>query len=92
MGQQPIVNQHSSPADKIALFRALFRGREDVYPHRREYGPIFYARSAFVEVLKKSGIPYVKDVMRHTFGTMPWAMHRNEGETAITRWATRSKP
>lgn len=36
MGQQPIVDQHSAPADKIALFRALFRGREDVYPRRFE--------------------------------------------------------
>lgn len=31
-----MVDQSSAPADKIALFRALFRGREDVYPHRFE--------------------------------------------------------
>src|SRR5437667_1328188 len=30
------VTQHSSPALKIALFRSLFRGREDVYPRRFE--------------------------------------------------------
>jgi superfamily II DNA or RNA helicase/very-short-patch-repair endonuclease len=30
------VNQHSSPDAKIALFRSLFRGREDVYPRRFE--------------------------------------------------------
>ena len=30
------VNQASLPADKIALFRSLFRGREDVYPRRFE--------------------------------------------------------
>ena len=30
------VNCHSSPADKIALFRSLFRGRTDVYPQRFE--------------------------------------------------------
>jgi hypothetical protein len=30
------VNLHSPPAEKIALFRALFRGREDVYPLRFE--------------------------------------------------------
>ena len=30
------VNRYSSPTDKIALFRALFRGREDVYPRRFE--------------------------------------------------------
>jgi superfamily II DNA or RNA helicase len=31
-----MVNQHSSPDDKVALFRSLFRGREDVYPRRFE--------------------------------------------------------
>lgn len=30
------VNHHSSVNDKIALFRSLFRGREDVYPRRFE--------------------------------------------------------
>ena len=30
------VTRHSSPADKIALFRSLFRGREEVYPRRFE--------------------------------------------------------
>ena len=31
-----IVNQHSSAEAKVALFRSLFRGREDVYPRRFE--------------------------------------------------------
>ena len=31
-----MTNRCSSPADKIALFRSLFRGREDVYPQRFE--------------------------------------------------------
>src|SRR5437667_11262907 len=31
----PVTNQ-SPPAAKIALFRSLFRGREDVYPRRFE--------------------------------------------------------
>ena len=31
-----LVHQLSSAADKIALFRSLFRGREDVYPRRFE--------------------------------------------------------
>lgn len=31
-----MVTQHSSPEEKIALFRSLFRGREDVYPRRFE--------------------------------------------------------
>src|SRR3954465_11881919 len=30
------VTNQSSPEEKIALFRALFRGREDVYPRRFE--------------------------------------------------------
>lgn len=32
----PIVDQNASPEAKIALFRSLFRGREDVYPRRFE--------------------------------------------------------
>ena len=31
-----IVDQHASPEAKIALFRSLFRGRDDVYPRRFE--------------------------------------------------------
>src|SRR5213080_569763 len=31
----PVTNQ-SPPAAKIALFRSLFRGREDIYPRRFE--------------------------------------------------------
>ena len=31
-----LVQQLSSPDEKIALFRSLFRGREDVYPRRFE--------------------------------------------------------
>jgi len=30
------IDNHSSPEDKIALFRSLFRGRDDVYPRRFE--------------------------------------------------------
>jgi hypothetical protein len=32
--QQVGVNQRSPAEAKIALFRSLFRGREDVYPRR----------------------------------------------------------
>ena len=31
-----LVHHHSSPEAKIALFRSLFRGRDDVYPRRFE--------------------------------------------------------
>jgi len=34
--QQVRVNQHSPAEAKIALFRSLFHGREDVYPRRFE--------------------------------------------------------
>jgi hypothetical protein len=34
--RQPLVHQLSAPEEKIALFRSLFRGREDVYPRRFE--------------------------------------------------------
>ena len=34
--KQPIVTNQSSHEEKIALFRSLFRGREDVYPRRFE--------------------------------------------------------
>ena len=30
------MDKHASPKEKIALFRSLFRGREDVYPRRFE--------------------------------------------------------
>ena len=37
MHQSPTpIHQLSSPEEKIALFRSLFRGREDVYPRRFE--------------------------------------------------------
>jgi hypothetical protein len=32
----PLLGQHSPAAAKIAFFRSLFRGREDVYPRRFE--------------------------------------------------------
>lgn len=32
----PAIGHHSPSAEKIALFRSLFRGREDVYPRRFE--------------------------------------------------------
>ena len=31
-----LVNRHSAPAEKIALFRSLFRGRPDIFPLRWE--------------------------------------------------------
>ena len=34
--QQVGLNQHSPGEAKIALFRSLFHGREDVYPRRFE--------------------------------------------------------
>jgi superfamily II DNA or RNA helicase len=36
MESNPRVHHHSAPEEKIALFRSLFRGRDDVYPRRFE--------------------------------------------------------
>jgi hypothetical protein len=41
-----LVHRQSSSTAKIALFRSLFRGREDVYPRRfesRKTGKSWYA-------------------------------------------------
>ena len=41
------VHHHSAPEAKIALFRSLFRGREDLYPQRfvsRKTGKAGYVR------------------------------------------------
>ncbi|MBN1588776.1 MAG: DEAD/DEAH box helicase, partial [Pirellulales bacterium] len=35
-GKHDLIHNHSSPEAKIALFRSLFRGRDDVYPRRFE--------------------------------------------------------
>lgn len=34
--EKGVIHNYSSPKDKIAVFRSLFRGREDVYPNRWE--------------------------------------------------------
>ena len=34
--ERSLITNNSPPAAKIALFRSLFRGREDVYPRRFE--------------------------------------------------------
>jgi superfamily II DNA or RNA helicase/very-short-patch-repair endonuclease len=36
MGWMATVDRHSLPTAKIALFRSLFRGRDDIYPRRFE--------------------------------------------------------
>src|SRR6266853_1757614 len=43
---EALVTNHSPPSVKIALFRSLFRGRDDVYPRRfvsRKTGRAGYA-------------------------------------------------
>ena len=36
LNDKPIVTNQSSQEEKIAIFRSLFRGREDIYPRRFE--------------------------------------------------------
>jgi integrase len=51
-------------------------------PYCQTEGPIFYTRSAFESVLRKSGVPYGKDILRHTAGTYMFARDRNDGAVA----------
>jgi hypothetical protein len=49
------IHRHSSPEDKVALFRSLFRGRDDVYPRRfesRKTGKSGYAPACANEWVK----------------------------------------
>lgn len=50
----PQINNLSTPAPKIALFRSLFRGREDVYAKR--YYSVKTGSAGYVPVCKTSGI------------------------------------
>jgi hypothetical protein len=49
------VNNHSPPVAKIALFRALFRGRDDVYRDRRVADPMLGSGTTHdvIEVLNR---------------------------------------
>jgi superfamily II DNA or RNA helicase len=49
------IHRHSTPEDKITLFRSLFRGRDDVYPRRfesRKTGKSGYAPACANEWVK----------------------------------------
>jgi superfamily II DNA or RNA helicase len=49
------IHRHSSPEDKITLYRSLFRGRDDVYPRRfesRKTGKSGYAPACANEWVK----------------------------------------
>ncbi len=55
MESNPRIHHHSSPEDKITLFRSLFRGRDDVYPRRfesRKTGKSGYAPACANEWVK----------------------------------------
>ena len=75
----PSVTNHSPQEAKIALFRSLFRGREDVYPKRFEslktgktgYQPV--CRNAWVEKPElREFLPVTDDVVRnHLLGMDP---------------------
>jgi hypothetical protein len=52
----PAVTNSSTPAEKIGLFRSLFRGREDVYPRRfksRKTGKAGYALACANEWVRR---------------------------------------
>jgi hypothetical protein len=52
-----IVTQDSPAADKVALFRGLFRGREDVFPRR--WNNIKSGRSGYAPVCDNEWVPGV---------------------------------
>lgn len=52
-------------------------------PYLQKEGPILYTRTAVALAFHRAGVKYSKDILRHSFGTQHWAMHRHEGETAI---------
>ena len=51
------VDNRSSPDRKIALFRSLFRGREDVYPRRFE--SVSSGRSGYAPACANEWVPGV---------------------------------
>jgi superfamily II DNA or RNA helicase len=66
------VNQHATSGEKVALFRSLFRGREDVYPRRFEsrktgksgYSPVC-ANEWVRDLCDKRAVQCSKCVNRH---------------------------
>lgn len=52
-------------------------------PYRQDSGPIFYTRTALAAVVEKAGIPFPKDVLRHTCGTYMYASRQHEGQVAV---------
>jgi len=62
----PLVTNQSSQDEKIALFRSLFRGREDVYPKR------------FVSV--KTGKAGYTPACRNEWGSGIWQKPKNRGD------------
>ncbi|MCY3821223.1 MAG: hypothetical protein OXH52_18035 [Gammaproteobacteria bacterium] len=56
------IDRRSSPDRKIALFRSLFRGREDVYPRRFESRTS--GRSGYAPACRNEWVPGVCDKPR----------------------------
>lgn len=63
------VNSHSSPTEKIALFRSLFRGREDVYAKR--YYNLKSENSGYVPACKNEWVSGVCDKKTYSCGRCP---------------------
>ena len=64
----PVTNR-SSTRDKIALFRSLFRGREDVYPKR--WANARTGRSGYAPVCAKEWAPRICEKPRVKCGACP---------------------
>ncbi len=52
-------------------------------PHRQRSGPIYFSRSKFRRIHKKTEIHWEPNCMRHSFGSYHLAMFDNAGKTAL---------
>lgn len=52
-------------------------------PHRRDSGQIHFARNSFDEVRRLAGVPWVHDILRHSFGSYHLAAHEDAMKTAM---------
>ena len=75
------VNDRSPPAEKIALFHSLFRGRDDVYPRRWENPRT--RRAGYAPVCENEWKPRLCEKPRVRCGACPNQAFRLVGDEAI---------
>jgi len=76
IARPPVVDRHSSPEEKVALFRTLFAGRDDVYALRWEnqrtgksgWGPAVRGGWANTRRPDREYLPLTDDVVERHLG------------------------